>query len=202
MEAWNKKSGLWGVRLRSRLAPHEAEVLTSLVTALLDLLVQRLDSAPRDELTDLTGMRPAHSTTPKHPILARLLPEFHLPEDLDAEPGGLPENANSTLRSLHEPEIIDAKREALTRMLRTIPRRGGAVVLAPEDAEAWLAAVNDLRLALGTMLGVDGTEEDGSLEEFEDEYSADPEARRRASEREAYHWLTFLQDSLCQAIFD
>ena len=39
-------------------------------------------------------------------------------------------------------------------MLDTLPAAGGKIELTPEQADAWLAALNDVRLALGTALDV------------------------------------------------
>lgn len=61
---------------------------------------------------------------------------------------------NAALRSLHEPEIIDAKRVAAQQLLDTVPDNGGRLELTESDANAWIAAVNDLRLALGVMLEI------------------------------------------------
>ena len=69
------------------------------------------------------------------------------------------------LRSLHEPELIEAKDAAAADGARHLPAGGGRVELAPAQAEAWLAALNDVRLALGTALEV--------TEDMPDELTAD-----------------------------
>ena len=74
-------------------------------------------------------------------------------------------------------------------VLQTVPAEGGKVVLTPEQADAWLAALNDVRLALGTNLGIDADTPD----ELE---PGDP----RAPHLDVYHWLTWMQDSLVQAL--
>ena len=81
---------------------------------------------------------------------ARLLPAAARPPRRVGYSGEL----EQALRSLHEPEIIDAKREAAQRVLDTVPNDGGRFELTEDDAQAWAAAVNDVRLALGTMLDV------------------------------------------------
>ena len=77
-------------------------------------------------------------------MLARLLPDFTT-EDADLAAG---------LRSLHEPALIEAKDAAASTVLETLPEAGGKIELTPEQADAWLAALNDVRLALGTALDV------------------------------------------------
>lgn len=184
---WSRKNSLSGLRLRSEMEAREAVVLRSLVGAVTGLLTDRAQSAPEDDLAALTGLRVGNTAVPDDPRLARLLPDFHRsePGSPDAERAGL----NSALRSLHEPEIIEAKVAAGTVVLETLPAAGGRIVLTSEQAEAWLVALNDVRLALGTTLGVDAETPD-HLE------PQDP----RAPHLDVYHWLTWMQDSLLQAM--
>ncbi|WP_433611889.1 DUF2017 domain-containing protein [Prescottella agglutinans] len=189
MRTWTRKNSLGGMKLRSEMDAHEAAVLRSLVSSVTGLLEERASSAPTDELAALTGMRTGNSDTPSDAVLARLLPDFQR-ADPDA-PDNDPErsNVNSALRSLHEPDIIDDKIAAGAVMLQTVPAEGGKVALTPEQADAWLAGLNDIRLALGTNLGIDADTPD-ELEE------GDP----RAPHLDVYHWLTWMQDSLVQAL--
>lgn len=177
------------MKLRSEMDAHEAAVLRSLVTSVSGLLEERAASAPTDELAALTGLRTGNSETPSDEVLARLLPDFQR-ADPDA-PADDPErgNVNRALRSLHEPDIIDDKLAAGSVVLRTVPAEGGKVVLTPEQADAWLAALNDVRLALGTNLGIDSDSPD----------EVDPDDPR-APHLDVYHWLTWMQDSLVQAL--
>ncbi|MGH3586957.1 MAG: DUF2017 family protein, partial [Pseudonocardia sp.] len=92
------------------------------------------------------------------------------------------------LRSLHEPELIEAKDAAAAAVLEALPESGGRMELTVEQADTWLAALNDVRLALGTALDV-------SEDMPEDLTPDDP----RASHFGVYHWLTFVQDALVQA---
>ncbi|WP_063001463.1 oxidative stress transcriptional regulator AosR [Nocardia mikamii] len=187
MRKWSRKNSLSGLKLRSEMDPREADVLRSLVGAVTGLLTDRARSTPEDDLAELTGLRTGNSVPPDDPRLARLLPDFHRkePGSPDADRADL----NSALRSLHEPEIIDAKVAAGTVVLETLPERGGKIVLTPEQADAWLNALNDVRLALGTALGIDADTPD-QLE------PDDP----RAPHLDVYHWLTWMQDSLLHAL--
>ncbi len=184
---WSRKNSLGGLKLRSEMDGHEAEVLRSLVGAVTGLLTDRARSAPEDDLAALTGLQLGNNTPPDDPRLRRLLPDFHRsePGSPDAERADM----NSALRSLHEPEIIDAKVSAGLVVLETLPPQGGKVVLTPEQADAWLNALNDVRLALGTALDIDAD----TPEQLDPE---DP----RAPSLEVYHWLTWMQDSLLQAL--
>ncbi|NKS62277.1 DUF2017 family protein [Rhodococcus hoagii] len=191
MRTWTRKNSLGGLKLRSEMDAHEAAVLRSLVTSVSGLLEERAASAPTDELAALTGLRTGNSETPSDEVLARLLPDFQRPDPDKADSGDDTErgNVNSALRSLHEPDIIDDKLAAGSVILQTVPVEGGKVVLTPEQADAWLAGLNDVRLALGTNLGIDAD----SPEEVDPD---DP----RAPHYDVYHWLTWMQDSLVQAL--
>ena len=84
--------------------------------------------------------------------------------------------------------------EARHLLLRTgySPTPAEIDVLLPltrEQADSWLTGLNDVRLALGTTLGIDADTPD-QLEED------DP----RAPHLDVYHWLTWMQDSLVQVL--
>ncbi|MEV6325130.1 oxidative stress transcriptional regulator AosR [Nocardia sp. NPDC051787] len=187
MRKWSRKNSLSGLKLRSEMDAREANVLRSLVGAVSGLLTERAASAPDDDLAALTGLRSGNTVPPEDPRLHRLLPDFHRsePGSPDAERADL----NSALRGLHEPDIIDAKLAAGSVVLDTVPSAGGKIVLTPEQADAWLTALTDVRLALGTVLNIDADTPD-HLE------PDDP----RAPHLDVYHWLTWMQDSLLQAL--
>lgn len=190
MRPWIRKNSLSGPKLRSEMDAHEASVLRSLVASVLGMLEDRAGQAPQDDLAQLTGLRTGNATPPDIPAVRRLLPDFHRP-DPDAATHADDESAdlNGAMRSLHEPSIIDAKLAAGAMILRTVPESGGRVVLTPEQAEAWLYGLNDVRLALGATLDID----DDTPETLDDD---DP----RAPHLDVYHWLTWVQDSLVQAL--
>ncbi|WP_397519278.1 DUF2017 domain-containing protein [Rhodococcus pyridinivorans] len=190
MRQWTRKNSLSGPKLRSEMDAHEASVLRSLVSSVLGMLEERAGQAPQDDLAALTGLRTGNATPPEIPALRRLLPDFHRPDtDAVADVGDDTADLNGAMRSLHEPSIIDAKLAAGAVILRTVPEGGGKVVLNPEQAEAWLYGLNDVRLALGTTLGIDADTPDV----LDDD---DP----RAPHLDVYHWLTWMQDSLVQAL--
>lgn len=190
MRQWTRKNSLSGPKLRSEMDSHEASVLRSLVASVLGMLEDRAGQAPQDDLAALTGLRTGNASPPEIPAVRRLLPDFHR-ADADVTPHADDESAdlNGAMRSLHEPSIIDAKLAAGAVILRTVPETGGKVVLNPEQAEAWLYGLNDVRLALGTTLGI----EHDTPEVLDDD---DP----RAPHLDVYHWLTWMQDSLVQAL--
>lgn len=113
MRKWKRVETADGPRFRSSLAVHEAALLKNLVGSMIGLLDERESSAPSDELEEITGIKTGNTEPPADPTLRRLLPDFHRPDEEDTdEPDSPDSNAadslNAALRSLHEPEIIDA----------------------------------------------------------------------------------------------
>ena len=177
MNGWRRQGRGAKLRLVGVLDQQEATLLRGLVGQVRDMLADRVASVPADELAELTGIRAGHTRPPEDPVLARLLPDFHRD---DSELAGM-------LRAAREPELIEAKTAAANVVLDTCPPDGGRVELTLDQADTWLATLNDLRLALGTTLGV--------TEEMPDE---PPEDETAAAHLSVYHWLTFVQDALVQ----
>lgn len=183
MHGWERH----GDHLVIELTAQEAGLIRRLVTEVDTLLRQRAEEAPADELAALTGIRTGPSTPPTNPLLARLLPDFHRPgADDDREQADLV----GALRSLHEPELIDRKTGAIELLLRTCPDEGGEIHLTEDEAGSWLAAVNDVRLMMGTVLGIT---DDHDVERID---PTDP----RIGLFGAYEWFTVMQDSLLDAM--
>ncbi|MGJ7907289.1 DUF2017 domain-containing protein [Actinopolyspora sp. H202] len=185
MQDWTRDNG----RLVTELEPNEAAVIRGLVGEIRDMLTARADQAPQDELAELTGMRAGPSTPPEESVLARLLPDFIRPERDSFEPEAESSDTAGALRSLHEPELIEHKSGVAATVLDTCPERGGGVSLTEDQADSWLSALNDVRLALGTALGV-------SEEVPEDP----PEDQLQREHYYVYQWLTWVQESLIQAL--
>jgi hypothetical protein len=181
---WKRVETANGPRFRSSLAPHEADLLKNLVTALMGLLDERESSSPADELEEITGIKTGNSEPPRESTLRRLLPDFHKSAEDDSS-ADTSESLNAALRSLHEPEIIDAKRVAAQELLDTLPDGGGRFELTEDGANAWIAAVNDIRLTLGVLLEI-GPEGPDRL----------PDDHPLAPHYDVYQWLTVLQEYL------
>jgi hypothetical protein len=102
---------------------------------------------------ELSGLLPDAGGEPKEddPVVARLFPRAYLdPTEEEAE---------SEWQRFAHPDLVEGRKEAVETFLRTLAgarQHHGAleVTLAPEEAGAWLAVVNDARLALGTRLEV------------------------------------------------
>jgi hypothetical protein len=191
VRTWKREGRGRSRQIRAVFEPHEAELLHSMVTSLVELLGERESSAPpADELAALTGIRTGHRDAPGDVTLGRLLPDFHRPDQerelaADVVNGDL----NAGLRSVNEPIIIDAKLAAAKVGLDSGPAGGGPVVLTDEAAEQWLTALNDVRLALGAMLGI-----------TEDTPAELPPDHPHAAHLDVYHWLTYMQDSLVAVV--
>jgi len=175
MKGWRRSRGL----VTTVLSEREAGLLRGLIGQVRDMLGARVAAIPQDELAELTGITAGHSTAPEDRVLSRLLPDFH--RDDATLSGGL--------RALHEPELLAVKDGVAAVVLDTCPARGGRVRLSDEQAQAWLSALNDVRLALGTVLDV--------TDDMPDEL---PPEDPRAPHLGVYHWLTWVQESLIQAV--
>ncbi|MDP9418193.1 MAG: DUF2017 domain-containing protein [Actinomycetota bacterium] len=154
-----------------RAAFDEAEVL--LLRQLLHELLELLDDGDEpadDPLADALGIGTSTSA-PDDPVLARLFPDAYRDD---------PEAA-ADFRRYTERGLRQTKRANAARALASL---AGPRDLDGDDARAWLAALNDMRLALGTGLGV--TEDmDPPLD--------DPRFA-------VYDYLTWLQETLVQAL--
>jgi hypothetical protein len=109
------------------------------------------------------------------PSAARLFPPAH-EDDPDAE---------ADYRHLVGRGLVDGRLAALAELERT----ACADRLTQDELESWLGALETARLVLGTELAV--TEE--SYATFD---PSDPDAPRLA----LYHWLSWLQDEVVQAL--
>ncbi|MAU81249.1 MAG: hypothetical protein CME34_05150 [Gordonia sp.] len=190
MRTWKRKGRGSSLRICSQLDPHEVELLVSMIGSMQELLTERDASAPRDELSEITGIRVGHTEAPSDVTLGRLLPDFHRPDqDRQLSADVVNGDVNSALRSVHEPHIIEAKLTAGQVVLETLPRGGGDLALTEEQAMQWLTALNDVRLALGAMLGIS-----------EDTPDQLPPEHPHAAHLDVYYWLTVMQELLVEAL--
>ena len=181
MRRWKRVDTAEGPRFVSTMDSHEVLLLRNMASSMREMLDDRQSGSPSDPLEQLTGIRTGNTVPPTDATMRRLLPDFVSPEAAESDPAG----SNAALRSVHEPQIIDAKISAAQRLLESLPRDSGRVELTDDEAQAWVAAVNDMRLALGTMLQI-GPEVPEEL----------PEGHPMATHLDVYHWLTVLQEYL------
>ncbi|MGB8020160.1 MAG: DUF2017 domain-containing protein [Candidatus Nanopelagicales bacterium] len=158
----------------------ERTLMADLLEQLSEMLAPDEPSqATPDPLAELVGIEPS-AHRPEDPALARLFPDAYADRDLADE-----------FRRFTQRELRDAKLANL-RLASDSLSRAHPTQLTPEECRAWLGALNDLRLALGTRLGV----EEGNDEEFLDLPEDDP----RHVMYLIYDWLTYHQDRLVRAL--
>ena len=189
MRTWRRTGAGDDVRICSNLEVYECQLLASMVESITDLLTERAETAPRDELSTLTGIVTGHTDAPDDVTLGRLLPDFHRPDqESELTAGPIASDLNGGLRSVNEPKIIDAKLEAARTVLETLPAEGGDVALTEAQADRWLAALTDIRLALGAMLGIS------------DHPSNIPPDHPHAAHQDVDDWLSVVQGLLVDAL--
>ena len=136
----------------------------------------RLSGDERSLLAGLVSeLRALLDGAPGDPSLRRLFPPAY--DEADDE---------SAYRDLMGDELLDGRRAALDLVARTVDGER----LSAEEADAWLRALNDLRLVLGTRLDV---QEDTFAEELRRD---DPRAPALA----VYGYLSWMQEQLIEAL--
>ncbi len=148
-------------RLRLHLDPIEIDILTSLLA--------ELDTAVRG--TDIDD-----------PVTARLYPAAH--RDDPAAAADYRELTGSTLRD----DRIGRIAACVADLVGSRDLDRDIDLTDPEDATRWMQVLNDLRLALGTRLGI--SEDDVDFD------AGDPQQQPRV----VYHWLTAVQDTVVTSL--
>lgn len=134
----------------------------------------RLPAEEREVLAALPGqLREALSED--EPTVYRLFPPAYADDPA----------ANVEYHQLVGESLLDGRLAALGELERT----ARAERLTGDELESWLGALESLRLVLGTQLDIDELSY-ASLD------LADPEAPRLA----LYHWLSWLQEEVVQAL--
>ncbi|WP_432493636.1 DUF2017 domain-containing protein [Kineococcus auxinigenes] len=183
------RNGLFSLTLQ----PVEADVLASVtreVLELLDVPERRPDPLAEElGLGDLPGFGALADSAggpaapPEDDVLRRLLPDAY-PEDPDAAA----EFRRFTEHGLRERKAAAAR--AVLASLAPVEGQGGRVQLDADGARTWLAALNDVRLALGTRLGVS--------DDSEPELLGDDDPERYAWA--VYDFATHLQETLVRSL--
>jgi catechol 2,3-dioxygenase-like lactoylglutathione lyase family enzyme len=156
------------------------EATTGKATAAEDPLEGSWDSP--EEFAAMLGLS-ASTNAPEDPVLARLLPDGYRD---DAEAAG-------DFRRYTEEDLRSGKVAAARTVLATLPEGGGHIQLSADDAQVWLRAINDVRLALGVRLSI--------TEDFQERMDQlDPDDPRSAYFW-VYDWLTYLQETLVRALW-
>jgi hypothetical protein len=174
--------------------PAEAAVIANLASQVIELLRDRNGDqvADVDPLMGELGMVQGPSQAPEDPVLRRLLPDAYRDD---------PEEA-AEFRRFTESTLTSAKVANAETVLATLTAGGldpleptedpVEIELNPEQVQAWLRSLTDIRLSLAVRLGIE-TEEDAMLLES----SADPGV---VAMGELYDWLGYVQETLVQAL--
>jgi hypothetical protein len=161
----------------------EREVLVNLTEQIIELLAERVDHHNDDPLAAMVGIT-AHDTPPDDEVLLRLLPNAYA-DQVDA----------SEFRRYTESTLRQKKQaHAMAMRMHLKAAVDGVVELDHDSANAWLGAMNDVRLALGVRLKV----EENTHQELELLAPDDPMRGIYA----VYSWLGWLQESLIDALMD
>jgi len=171
----------------------EADLLRSLARQIIELLhneqaIADTGADPLEALLDFSGP----TTAPEDPVLARFFPTAY-PDD---------DEAAGDFRRFTEGTLRDGKARAAAHLIDTLEEAGLPeddlediyidVELDQEASLTWLRAFNDIRLAIGTRLDI--------AEGDEEYWDSLPEDDPRAHVYDIYAFLTFLQETLVQAL--
>lgn len=173
--------------------PAEANVIASLASQVIELLRDRNGAqvADVDPLVGELGLG-GPSQPPEDPVLQRLLPDAYRdnPED------------SGEFRRFTESALTSAKVANAETVLATLAAGGldltdesetpVEIELGPDEVQAWLRSLTDIRLSLAVRLGIE-TQEDVMLLEN----SAD---QALIAMGELYDWLGYVQETLVQAL--
>ncbi|MER7206655.1 DUF2017 domain-containing protein [Streptosporangium sp. NPDC000239] len=154
----------------------EVSILRSLASHTLDLVEP--GETGDDPLERALGIGPAEK--PDDPVLARLFPSAY--EDAEQ---------SADFRRYTETTLREGKRADAQTMLDGLET--GHAELTLEQARAWMRALNDVRLVLGTRLEV--------TEEAHNELAGMSEDDPRYPVLVLYDWLTYLQETLVHALW-
>ncbi len=180
-----------GDRLTTQLEPVEQMLLGQLIDELSDVLrrPEDADSPAIDPLAKelglegLTGVAPE---PPDNPVARRLLPDGYLDDPIAATEFRRYTDDSLRASKLAEAEVMKAGLEAAA------DDPNGQIEIELVEADHWVRAMNDLRLALGVELGITN-ESQGQP----DPSQLDEQMSGRAM---LYDFLTWWQDGLVIAL--
>lgn len=159
------------------LEPLEIALLTSLIEQIATLLEPESKEKSKDPLEKIIGID-FKISRPTDEVLLRLLPDAYQNDSESSD-----EFRRFTERSLRELKIRNAK-----NVLENLPEPDQIKKIKEKDFQSWLTVLNDVRLALGTRIGINEESEE-SDEDNEQEHS-----------HEIYSWLTWLQSNLLEEL--
>lgn len=159
----------------------ERGLLDTLADQLMNILAPEPQNVDLDPIARMVGID-TEVSAPTDDVVRRLLPDAYTDD-----PEAAADFRRFTDRDLRTTKIAHA---AVVR--DCLARSGEKVTLTAAEAESWLGFLNDARLALGTRIGI--------TEDNHEELADLPEDDARSGMYHVYDWLTFLQESLVQAL--
>ncbi len=158
------------------LEPLEIALLSTLIEQITSLLEPAESEKELDPLAKIVGID-SKITRPNDEVLLRLLPDAYQNDKESAD-----EFRRFTERSLRELKIKNAK-----HVLENLPEPDQISKIKAKDFQTWLTVLNDVRLALGTRIGIKN--------DFEED-----ESEEKDHAQEIYSWLTWLQSNLLEEL--
>jgi hypothetical protein len=195
-----KKFRRRGAVISTRMSGYEVELLTSLVTQLVDMVSEGepetfvADSAAADAeaadpfaawAKDLEA-DPSEPEISSDPVLQRLFPNPY-PHD----PAAASDFRRFTARDMKTKKITEA--QVVLSQLEQTGQGAVDVRIGPEEVDAWLRTLTSVRLAVATRLGITDAETAEQLAELPDD---DP----RAFMLSVYDWLGFAEETLLSSL--
>jgi len=171
----------------------EASVIANLAGQVIELLRDRTGAqvTDADPLVSELGLG-GPSQPPEDPVLKRLLPDAYRDDPDDS----------AEFRRFTESALTSAKVANAETVLSTLAAGGLDLAdesetpveleLGPDEVQAWLRSLTDIRLSLAVRLGIE-TEEDHMLLESSSDQAA-------VAMGELYDWLGYVQETLVQAL--
>jgi hypothetical protein len=157
----------------------EIALLTSMMEQIISLLTPSTDSANSDPLAQMVGIDQT-AQKPNDDVVLRLLPDAYQND----------KEASNEFRRFTERSLRELKIKRAQFVLENLPEPDKSISIKPKDFETWLTVLNDVRLALGTRVGISEVED-------EEDKTGEEEIDHA---RDIYSWLTWLQSNLLEEI--
>ncbi len=173
--------------------PAEAGVIANLAGQVIELLRDRNGDqvTDADPLVSELGLG-GPSQPPEDPVLQRLLPDAYRDNPDDSA-----EFRRFTESALTSAKVANAETVLATLVAGGLDLTGESateveIELGPDEVQAWLRSLTDIRLSLAVRLGIE-TEEDAMLLENSSDQAL-------VAMGELYDWLGYVQETLVQAL--
>ena len=162
------------------IEPLEIALLTSMIEQIITLLKPAPNGKDVDPLAQLVGIE-EKIQKPDDEVILRLLPDAYQDD----------EAAANEYRRFTERTLRELKSDRAQFVLENLPEPDQIKSIKTKDFESWLTVLNDVRLALGTRVGIEETTDEEEITGDEDLDHA----------KDIYAWLTWLQSNLLEEMY-